>query len=223
MTIGRFCPSDHPVRGSWFTRAVCFFTSGSAGRHDRPGRVRINRARARGGSSTTSARDGVWPDVRCRARLSSPEDCGGRFLPEPVRSPLRPRHPCALEYTKQCRRVAVYRVVGSRKRPRPKCRREVSRKPEPGNSPERNCSPQARDFVLLSSDLRDITDCPQDCQPDWSSQFSRVLADIRRQLELGTKTSREFFNEKRSTKGAIAFIYALLRVGYRGYCSAQSP
>ena len=23
------------------------------------------------------------------------------------------------------------------------------------------------DFVLISSDLRDITDCPPDCQPDW--------------------------------------------------------
>jgi hypothetical protein len=162
----RIRPSDHPSEGHG--RSGGLFIRASLGRYNRPWNV-SNRARGeRWVSREKSARDGVWPDVGCSARLCVLANCGGRFLREPVRSPLRPRHPCALVNTIQCRRDLVRRVVsssGTTLTEVPERRRSES--PKQGIPQSEFTRSMPRDFVLLSSDLRDITDCPLDCQPDW--------------------------------------------------------
>ena len=122
----------------------------------------------------------MWPDVRCCARLSSPENCGGRFLREPVSSPLRPHHPCTLEYTEKCRRVLA-RWVAQLKKNDPDAKRrqrKLGEIPKRGIPQSERARPLPWDFVLISSDLRDITDSPLDCQPDWYAQIGGSIADI---------------------------------------------
>jgi hypothetical protein len=135
---------------------------------DTSGLVESKRARGEG-ESVEDERQG-WREAG-RGMLCSTlcllKSCGARFLREPVSSPLRPRHPCALVNTKQCRRALVYEVVSSRETtPEDLPERELAESPKRMLPQSEIARSMPGNLVLLSSDLRDITDCPQDCQPD---------------------------------------------------------
>ena len=155
-------PLYRPEKGS----VGCSVLHGPLAGNCRPNRISLN-SRQRAVSDRIAqrmARGRMW-SVSIGVR--SIRGCGGRFLREPVSSPLRPHHPCYACNQGQCRRGCSVSDSPVQKTTPESGANESSVVVRFASFPGRpHTHSQLCNFGLQTDDPRDITDLPRTCQPD---------------------------------------------------------